>query len=46
VLGLLHVESAALVALVAFFVAGWWAWGHFRRGVVWRTCCTGSSFCS
>jgi len=32
VLGLLHVESAALVALVAFFVAGWWAWGHFRRG--------------
>ncbi len=32
VVGLLHVESAALVALVAFFVAGWWAWGHFRRG--------------
>lgn len=31
-LGLLHVASAALVALVAFFVAGWWAWGFFRQG--------------
>ncbi len=30
-LGLLHVESATLVALVAFFVAGWWAWEHFQR---------------
>ncbi len=31
-IGLLHVESAALVALVAFFVAGGWTWRFLHRG--------------
>ncbi|MDQ7039806.1 MAG: hypothetical protein Q9M35_02605 [Rhodothermus sp.] len=31
-IGLLHVESAALVALVAFFVAGGWTWQFLHQG--------------
>ncbi|CAM3324523.1 hypothetical protein [Rhodothermus bifroesti] len=31
-LGMLHVEAAALWATVAFFVAGWWTIGYVRFG--------------
>lgn len=35
-LGILHVEAAAVVAFVAFFVAGWVAADRFREGASFR----------